>query len=103
MPIRQDTLRRRWLASNNYATSTRQTYSQTLLDFERRYPVVGGFHGALPAEGRLTARSAVSTTRALPVLLWRPSRDAHTTGHPQEALVRIGLRLVGERDCRRFH
>jgi integrase/recombinase XerC len=39
MPIRQDTLRRRWLAANNYAPSTVRTYSETLMAFERRYPV----------------------------------------------------------------
>lgn len=39
MPIRQDTLRRRWLAEQNYATTTQRTYTETLGAFERRYPI----------------------------------------------------------------
>lgn len=39
MPIRQDTIRRRWLAANHYAPTTVKTYSETLMAFERRYPI----------------------------------------------------------------
>ncbi|MCU1498111.1 MAG: xerC [Acidimicrobiales bacterium] len=39
MPIRQDTLRLRWLTQQNYATTTRATYTETLRAFERRYPI----------------------------------------------------------------
>ncbi|MCU1357743.1 MAG: hypothetical protein JWM89_3161, partial [Acidimicrobiales bacterium] len=38
MPIRQDTLRERWLAEQNYAESTTRTYRETLSDFQRRHP-----------------------------------------------------------------
>lgn len=38
MPIRQDTLRERWLAANRYAETTEATYRETLADFQRRFP-----------------------------------------------------------------
>jgi integrase len=38
VPIRQDTLRERWLASNHYATTTEATYRDTLWQFQRRFP-----------------------------------------------------------------
>lgn len=39
MPIRQDTLRERWLAQNRYAETTARTYRETLGLFQRRFPV----------------------------------------------------------------
>ncbi len=39
MPVRQDTLRERWLTQQHYATSTRRTYRETLSEFQRRHPV----------------------------------------------------------------
>jgi site-specific recombinase XerD len=39
MPIRQDTLRERWLAEQRYAETTKRTYRETLADFQRRHPV----------------------------------------------------------------
>lgn len=39
MPIRQDTLRHRWLAQQRYAESTKATYTETLKAFGRRFDV----------------------------------------------------------------
>jgi integrase len=39
MPIRQDTLRERWLASNRYAESTQGSYREVLWLFQRRFNV----------------------------------------------------------------
>src|SRR5262245_17407755 len=38
MPIRQDTLRERWLAANRYSATTERTYRATLWEFQRRFP-----------------------------------------------------------------
>lgn len=102
MPIRQDTLRRRWLASNNYATSTRQTYSETLLDFERRYPV----HAEQVRHEHLvdyltTDASGASTTRAPSTLdrqrstlrvFWRwARREGYVRADPADGLEHLRL------------
>lgn len=39
MPIRQDTLRTRWLAQQRYADSTKATYAETLKAFQARFGV----------------------------------------------------------------
>jgi integrase/recombinase XerC len=39
VPIRQDTLRERWLAQQRYADTTQQTYRETLHAFQRRFGV----------------------------------------------------------------
>lgn len=39
VPIRQDTLRTRWLAQQRYAETTKVTYSETLKAFQTRYGV----------------------------------------------------------------
>jgi integrase/recombinase XerC len=39
VPIRQDTLRERWLAQNRYAPTTEDTYRSFLDIFQRRFPV----------------------------------------------------------------
>jgi integrase len=40
LPVRQDTLRDRWLLQQRYATTTAATYQDTLKAFQRRFPVM---------------------------------------------------------------
>ncbi len=80
MPIRQDTLRERWLAQQRYAPTTKQTYRETLTAFERRFPVyaehVRPEHliDFLTTDGTRTAM--LSTIRDITDCHWRRPRTA---------------------------
>lgn len=102
MPIRQDTLRRRWLDANNYATTTRRTYTETLRDFERRYPRTAERvrHDDLvdylttDADGQATQRapSTLDRQRATLRSFWRwAKRNGYVRVDPSEGLEHLML------------
>lgn len=102
MPIRQDTLRRRWFDANRYASTTRKTYTETLLAFERRYPFhaerithdhLVGFLTTEP-DGSDTSRAPNTLDRQRTVLrvFWRwASREGYVKHDPSEGLERVYL------------
>ncbi len=102
MPIRQDTLRRRWLAANNYAATTVKTYSETLMDFERRYPLhaerVRPEHLVdyltTDADGSATRRAPSTLDRQRTVLrvFWRwVKRQGYVKHDPSDGLELLHL------------
>jgi integrase len=102
MPIRQDTIRRRWFAANNYAPSTVKTYTETLTDFERRYPLhaerVRPEHLTdyltTDADGSDTRRAPSTLDRQRTVLrvFWRwAKREGYVKHDPSEGLQHLFL------------
>lgn len=102
MPIRQDTLRRRWLAANNYATTTTKTYTEVLAAFERRYPMCAERvrHEHLvdylltDPDGSETSRAPSTLDRQRTVLrvFWRwASREGYVKHDPSEGLQHLFL------------
>jgi integrase/recombinase XerC len=102
MPIRQDTLHRRWFAANNYAASTIRSYTETLSDFQRRYP----FHAervrsehlvdylTTDADGSDTKRAPSTLDRQRTVLrvFWRwAKREGYVKHDPSEGLEHLFL------------
>ena len=102
MPIRQDTLRRRWLDANNYATTTCTTYAETLGDFQRRYPKMAERvrHADLveylttDADGHATKRapSTLDRQRATLRSFWRwVKRNGYVKVDPSDGLEHLML------------
>jgi integrase len=107
MPIRQDTLRHRWLAANSYAATTARTYTETLSGFERRYPMHAERvrHDHLvdylttDASGEPTRRAPSTLDRQRTVLrgFWRwANREGYVKVDPGEGLEHLYLG-TGER------
>lgn len=102
MPVRQDTLRRRWLAANNYAATTERTYTETLVGFERRFPIYVNrvTHEHLvdylttDADGRATTRAPSTLDRQRATLrgFWRwAAREGYVKTDPADGLQHIYL------------
>lgn len=107
MPIRQDTLRCRWLAANNFAATTAKTYTETLTAFERRYPMhaerVAHEHLVdfltTDANGATTSRAPSTLDRQRTVLrgFWRwANREGFVRQDPADGLEHLYLG-TGER------
>lgn len=102
MPIRQDNLRRRWLAANNYALSTVKTYSETLMAFERRYPIhaervrpehlVDYLTTDGSGDGTRRAPSTLDRQRTVLRVFWRwVKREGYVKLDPSEGLEHLHL------------
>jgi integrase/recombinase XerC len=110
VPIRQDTLRTRWLAQQRYADSTKATYTETLKAFQQRFGVYAEHVSHDMLVDFLTTDPSGEPTRRAPGTLHRQRatlrsfwRWAHRAGYVKhdpssrldEAVLGTGQRRPG--------
>lgn len=102
MPIRQDTLRERWLSQQQYAETTKVTYRETLGSFQRRFGVYAEHVTGPMLIDFLTTDASGEPTRRAPGTLhrqratlrsfWRwASRAGYVKHNPAERLDEVML------------